>query len=48
MERAWRRWKLGGLVLAMGLLAGCASTVDGLKKKGVEFDSGKVMRVYRF
>jgi len=48
MERQWHRWKLGVVVLAMVSLAGCASTVDGLKKRGVEFDSGKVMRVYRF
>jgi len=48
MERRWRRWRLGVAVLAMGVLAGCASTVDGLKQRGVEFDSGKVMRVYRF
>jgi len=48
MERRWLRWRLGVLVLAMVSLAGCASTVDGLKKRGVEFDSGKVVKVYRF
>ena len=48
MEKQWRRWRLGVVVLAMGLLVGCTTTVDRLKKQGVEFDSGKVMRVYRF
>ena len=48
MERGWRRWRLGVLVLAMMQLAGCTTAVDRLKKRGVEFNSGKVMRVYRF
>ena len=48
MERRWRRWRLGVLVLAMVQLAGCTTTVDRLKKRGVEFKSGKVMWVYRF
>ena len=48
MERRWRRWGLGVLVLAMVHVVGCASTVNGLKQRGVEYDSGKVVKVYRF
>ena len=48
MERQWRRWRLGVLLMVMVHVAGCASTVDGLKQRGVEFHSGKMMRVYRF
>jgi len=48
MERRWHRWRLGVVLMAMVCVAGCASTVDGLKQRGVEFHSGKVMRVYRF
>ena len=48
MESRWRQWGLGVLVLAMVHVVGCATTVDRLKQRGVEFKSGKVMRVYRF
>ena len=42
------RWRLGVLVLAAVQLAGCSGTVQHLKQRGVEFESGKVKRVYRF
>jgi hypothetical protein len=36
------------LLLAAVQVAGCTSTVQGLKKQGVEFERGKVKRVFRF
>lgn len=47
--RTWGfRWGLGILLLAAVQVAGCTSTVQGLKKKGVEFEHGQVKRVFRF
>ena len=40
----WIAW----MFVAAVQLAGCAGTVDGLKQHGVEFHSGKVVRVFRF
>ena len=48
MHRRGLRWGLGILLLAAVQAAGCTSTVQGLKKRGVEVDHGKVKRVYRF
>ena len=39
---------MGILVLLAAQLAGCSGTVQHLKQRGIEFDSGKVKRVYRF
>ena len=41
-------WRMGVLVLAAVQLAGCADTVQRFKQRGIEFESGKVKRVYRF
>ena len=41
-------WTAGILVLVAAQLAGCSSTVQNLKQRGIEFDSGEVKRVYRF
>ena len=50
MRRRRIRWGLGILLLAVVQAAGCTSTVQGLKKRGVEVDvdRGEVKRVYRF
>ena len=50
MRRRGLRWGLGILLLAAMQAAGCTSTVQGLKKRGVEIDAdrGEVKRVYRF
>ena len=48
MRKRGLRWVLGVVLLAAVQAAGCTSTVQGLKKRGVEFDDGKVKRVYRF
>ena len=39
-------WTAGILVLVAAQLAGCSSTVQNLKQRGIEFDSGEVKRVY--
>ena len=44
--RPWHR--LIGLLLITAQLVGCAAQVQTLKRHGVEFHSGKVVRVFRF
>lgn len=39
---------MGILALTVVQLVGCSGTVQHLKQRGIEFDSGKVKRVYRF
>ncbi len=41
-------WVLMGVIVLMLQAAGCSETVTHLKAQGVEFDSGKVVRIYRF
>ena len=43
-----RRLRLAGLVIALAFAAGCAETKASMERKGIEVQSGKLMKVYRF